>query len=519
MMIDMSKMAPLHGYLEGSADAVDQESARKAISYKKDVCKNYINVSSDQIDFRLGGSEFYVTRKYDGEMNVLFYDAQGDAQGGDQGGADGGKDSDGGVIVLVNRSGRVRTGLVCLEEARKALKVAGIRQAVLPAELYADEGAGRTRVFHVLTALADAEKAAALRLAFFDVLELDGEPFRANSYGETHKKLCDIFGGAGSGEAGSGDTRLCSAVECRKCAGKSQVKEVYTEWVEQGGAEGLVVRTELPLVYKVKPRYTIDVVVVGYSEGTGESKGQVRSLLLAMMPDPGDDQNSRGGGLQVIGKTGNGFSDEARRELLKRLEPLAVTSEYIETDSNHVAFRMIKPEIVLELMINDVLFDTSTGFIQNPVLGFEDGMYIRKGSVRGISVVFPIFVRFREDKRAVYEDIRLEQINEFSYVDPAAGLAEEERLPASEVMIRQVYKKESGTKLMVQKFMVWKTNKNKDSDAYPGYVYHYTNFSSERKDPLQREVMVSDDEGQILELFEQGIAENVKKGWTRVEGP
>ncbi|MDR2736612.1 MAG: hypothetical protein LBB49_03500 [Gracilibacteraceae bacterium] len=486
MMIDRSKMTAMHGYFEGAADAVDQESAQKAIAYKKDVCKNFINVSSDQIDFRLGGSEFYVTRKYDGEMNVIFYDGAGDQ------------------MALINRSGRIRVGLACLEDARAALKAAGVGQAVLPGELYGGEGAGRTRVLHVLSALADAGQAAELRLAVFDILELDGV-FRANSYGETHRKISDIFGGA----------RLCGPVECRKCTGKASVKEIYTEWVEQGGAEGLVVRTELPLVYKVKPRHTIDVVAVGYSEGTGESKGQVRSLLLAMMPRPGEAQQGEFcNSLQIIGKTGNGFSDEARRDLLKRLEPLTVASEYIETDSNHVAFHMIKPELVLELMINDVLFDTSAGFIHNPVLGFEEGQYIRKGSVRGISVVFPIFVRFREDKQAVYEDIRLEQINEFSYVDPAAKVSALADLPASEVIRRVVYKKESGTKLMVQKFMVWRTNKQ--SDEYPGYVFHYTNFSSERKEPLQREVMVSDDEEQILELFGQSLTENVKKGWTEV---
>ncbi|MDR2861210.1 MAG: hypothetical protein LBV07_01490, partial [Syntrophobacterales bacterium] len=385
MIIDHSKMTAIHGYFEGSADAVDQASAQKAIQYKKEVCKNYINVSSDQIDSRLGGTEFYATRKYDGEMNVLFLD-------GDQ-------------AALINRSGRVRTGLPCAEDAKVALNAAGITQAVIPAELFAEETDGRTRVFHVLTALADPAKTSSLRLAVFDILELNNAPFRANSYSETHAKITDIFG----------QTKLCSPVEYRKCQNKAHLKETYSEWVEKGGAEGLVVRTELPLIYKVKPRYTIDTAIVGFSEGTGEAKGQVRSLLLAMMPRPDE--------YQIIGKTGNGFSVEARTELLTRLEPLIMDSQYIETDSNHVAFHMIKPEIVIELMINDVLFDTSTGFIDNAVLSIQNNAYIHKGQVHGISVVFPIFVRFRDDKKAVYEDIRLEQINDFSYIDPDAAAA------------------------------------------------------------------------------------------------
>jgi len=67
---------------------------------------------------------------------------------------------------------------------------------------------------------------------------------------------------------------------------------------------------------------------------------------------------------------------------------------------------------------------------------------------------------------------------------------------------------------MIQKFVVWKTNK--PAPDYPAYVFHYTNFSSERKEPLQREVIVSEDEEQIMELCDLSIAENVKKGWKAV---
>ena len=476
MNIDKSKMTAIHGYFESGADTVDQPSAQKAILYKKEVCKNYINVSSDQIDVRLGGAEFYVTRKYDGEMNVLFFDGE--------------------QAAIINRSGKIRTGLACVENAKEALRAAGIAQAVIPAELYVDESEGRTRVFHVLTALADAGKTDSLRLAAFDILELNNEPFRPNSYGETHAKISEIFDTA----------KLCSAVKCRKCKSKAEVKEAYTQWVEEGGAEGLVVRTDTPLVYKVKPRYTIDVVIVGFSEGSGDAKGQVRSLLLAMSPCEGE--------YQIIGKTGNGFSEEDRAALLKRLEPLIMDSKYIETDSNHVAFHMIRPELVIELMINDVLFDTSTGYINNQVLCIKDGAYNLKSSVRGISVVFPIFVRFREDKKAVYEDIRIEQINDFSYIEVADADSHLDLAP-SQLLRRDVYKKESGKKLMIQKFIAWKTNK--PAPDYPAYVFHYTNFSSDRKEPLQREVAVSDDEAQIMELFEQSVKDNVKKGWNAVK--
>jgi hypothetical protein len=67
---------------------------------------------------------------------------------------------------------------------------------------------------------------------------------------------------------------------------------------------------------------------------------------------------------------------------------------------------------------------------------------------------------------------------------------------------------------MVQKFTVWQTNK--PASDFPAFVFHYTDFSSDRKEPLKRDVIVSDDKKQILEIFDSCVAENVKKGWNAV---
>jgi lauroyl/myristoyl acyltransferase len=64
--------------------------------------------------------------------------------------------------------------------------------------------------------------------------------------------------------------------------------------------------------------------------------------------------------------------------------------------------------------------------------------------------------------------------------------------------------------------MVWKTNKEKLPE-YPAYVFHYTNFSSDRKEPLQREVCISDDHEQIMQMMASSIDENIKKGWVKLE--
>jgi len=47
MEVYREKLKELHGYFEGSSDAVDKASAQRAIDYKADVCKKFINLNFD----------------------------------------------------------------------------------------------------------------------------------------------------------------------------------------------------------------------------------------------------------------------------------------------------------------------------------------------------------------------------------------------------------------------------------------------------------------------------------------
>ncbi|HEB33243.1 MAG TPA: hypothetical protein ENI15_20585 [Spirochaetes bacterium] len=89
-------------------------------------------------------------------------------------------------------------------------------------------------------------------------------------------------------------------------------------------------------------------------------------------------------------------------------------------------------------------------------------------------------------------------------------------LPEHDVIMREVYKKGGNEKLMVQKYVVWMTNKEKEDSRFPAYVMHYTNFSAGRADMLKREVRVSSSKGQIMSVAKEFIDKNVKKGWMKV---
>ena len=484
MTVDKSKLDQSRGYGEGSAAAaLDKETADLAAAYKKDVCKNYISINPGQIDDKLGGSSYYVTRKYDGELAVLFWNGED--------------------CFSVNSGGTVRMGLPCLEEAAACFRAAGLKQAVIPSELYVDEEKARSRVFEVLAALADKSLHHTLRLAPFDIALLDdGAPYRPASYEDVHRRLGELCG----------KSPLLQPVRLENAASRAEVKDLFEKWVNEEGGEGLVVRSELPMIYKIKNRHTLDAAVIGFSEGAGDTRGQVRTLLLALMDE--------GGIFQIIGRCGNGLGEDLKKELLPRLLEMKIDSKYIETDSNHVAFHMIRPELVVEIYINDVLFETSSGPIFNHRLELKAGTqtYHRCGSVPGLSVVFPIFSRFREDKQVNPVDLRLAQVGEINYNPYAEKAAASEELAPSKLIKREVYKKTLGSKLMIQKFLVWKTNKEKAGPgaSYPAYVLAYTNFSSDRAEPLQSEARVSESEEQILALCTELMDKNLKKGWERV---
>ena len=64
-------------------------------------------------------------------------------------------------------------------------------------------------------------------------------------------------------------------------------------------------------------------------------------------------------------------------------------------------------------------------------------------------------------------------------------------LPKSEILRREVVTKVLKGNTMVRKLLLWKTNKEEQDENFPAYVLHLTDFSPNRKDPMKREIRVS----------------------------
>lgn len=476
MSLNREGLLDKSGYFEGDSSSISAEDYLLVTDYKRRISGNFSPINLSQIETKLTGSDFCVTRKLDGELMVVFYD--------------------GNDIYGVGTGGKVRTELPCLKDAAKKLADKNISAAIFAAELYVDEQNGRSRIYDVIASLGKDGDCSLLKLAVLDILSLNGESLSPEHYRETHQQIVEIFGEAGS----------CHVIPMKETTSRQGVSEIAQTWIEGEHAEGIIVHSELPRIFKIKPKHTFDAVILGYTEGDNDNRGKIRDILVGLMTDNGT--------YQVIGKTGNGFTEDQKTSFFEKLSVIHVESQFLETDSRNIAYHMVKPEIVVEIGANDLLTESSKGVKENHQLGYNDS-YTVTGIVPGISLIHPVFERLREDKSAEVEQVNIKQITELVYVGPSdANKAVD--LPPSELLFREVYVKQSKGQKMVQKFMVWKTNKSDLDSSYPAYVMTYTNFSPTRKEPLKRDVRVSSNREQILEIKDAFVAKNVKKGWDLV---
>lgn len=453
---------------------IEQKYIQAAIDYKKNVAGKFVLVEGAKLKQRIDGERFAVTRKIDGHMQVVFF-------------------VDGNVFML-NASGKERaSGLNCLDVFAEAVKAAGLKQAIIAAELYLPREGGRPRCGDVQAALADDAKRDQLALAPFDIVELDGEKWHAEHYADTHNKLCTIF-----------QNEQVKPVQMRNASSNDEVQEIFDEWVGGEGAEGLVVHSESHIVWKVKERHTIDAAVIGY---TTADRG-IRDLMFAVRRPDGLFQ------MFVLGSTG--LTDEQRADIAQRLSTKHVESQYVLSDSRGIAYQMVKPELVFEISVLELVARGNDDKIKmNPLLKYDqEAGWLMEGTTPGVSALGITLERERTDKQPTESDVRISQLTDICPFEELDGGSAQ--LEKSELLERHVYKKVSGAKVMLHKFLLWKTNKEQ-SGRYPAYIIYHTDFSSSRKELIKRDMLYSNDEQQIRDLLAAEIADNIKKGWEEIK--
>ncbi len=474
---DRSMAETIRGdFCEAPHSAVDPNLYEQVADYKRRVASQFRSISKDQIT-KIKGNEFYVSLKLDGEHAQLYYED--------------------GEVALIRPRGYIYFGLPCLDRAKKILDEAGIKRGLFPGELYVKRPDGaRTRVFDVISLTKSPksqEDLEQLNFAPFDIQFLDDEIFV--DFAQVHTRIHDLFAETAISPPAWVVTRNQSGIESH-----------YQKWVNQEGAEGLMIRTDLTYRYKLKAQHTIDAVIIGY---TAEAE-VITSVLTALINEDGT--------LQVLAPVEKGMNDIQRADLYQQLQQIPAESEFREVSRFHTPFYMVKPKIIIEFSCNDMTAERHNGSpIKKAVLGLKKGRFRLMRSANFVSVKHCKFIRFREDKAVNPVDLRSAQVTDFVFVDVSEKISGEIHFPEVDILLREVYVKEARGKVSVRKLIAWKTNKETVDSAYTAYAFNYTDYSAGRKDSLKQDVRVSNSREQIMAIAEDFRTKNIKKGWVKEE--
>jgi DNA ligase 1 len=246
----------------------------------------------------------------------------------------------------------------------RALPVAAV---VLDGEAVALGPDGRPRLFQetaARSATTDAEVAAATTLTpfFFDVLHVDGRDLFSVPLLERLAVLDRVAAG--------------NVVERRVTSDVAEAQEAFAGWVA-AGQEGVLVKDTASTYeagrrgsawVKVKPRHTLDLVVLAVERGSGRRSGLLSNIHLGAR-DPA-------GGFVMLGKTFKGMTDEMLAWQTERFTELA-----LDDDGWTV---WVRPEQVVEIAF--------------------DGLQRSSRYPGGLALRFARVLRYRSDKSAAEAD-------------------------------------------------------------------------------------------------------------------
>ena len=480
---DVSRARPLGtGFQTPGASVSDADLAARFRGYKRAIASRYRALTAEDIELYTPPGKLFVSPKIDGEMWFLVMED--------------------GEAWLANPRGCVVYGDVPVLKEAAALGKRTKGLTILAGELFAVRPGGRPRHDDVAKAMGGERDAEVARLGFmaFDLME-GGDaqtPESLEQYGDRLAALRRVLDGG----------KRIQCVKTDEVEGHPQVRALYASLVDSGKAEGLVMRTDDGRTYKIKPAFTLDAVVIGYTERADEP-GLLRSLALALVREDGQ--------YQICGSCGN-MDDETRRTLLKRVAPLAVPSSFRHASNSGAVYRFVRPELVIEVKVTDVLAEEADGGpIARMVCTYAEGQgWSAVRPMPGVSILHPVYVRTREDKDADVVGVRMAQVLERVVVPDLNVHAERLDLTPSTIMRREVYTKTTKGVMAVRKLLVWRTNKDQVDPAWPAFVVHFTDYSPGRKDPLQREVRLAPTFEAAEAIAEGMLVANVKKGWERV---
>jgi hypothetical protein len=458
----------------GIAEAVlaDAELADQLAAYRRRVAGNYRPLPPDEV-VKLPNGPMWVSEKLDGELWFLV--------------------SQGGEVFLANPKGSVIAGdIPAIAQAGKLSD-----GTIIAGELHAKVEARRPRVGDLAAAMGggSAAKTEAMAFAAFDLLQESGST-ELGGYADRLTKLQNLIKG--------GDA--LAVVSTETPATSSEVKALFEARVANGEAEGLVVRLETGLIYKLKPEVKLKMAIVAYTVKADQPE-MVRSILLSLIKEDGSHQ--------ILGGCGNLGSEDDRKSLLTKLQALKAESTARYASDGGGLYTFVKPELVAAVTVTDLQSLLSDGSPANGMLvQFSKGGWSCFGMHPAPKLIHPVMTGLLPEAKGDRETVGYDQVAD--YIPPAKQEVLAGTLPESTVIRRDVWTKTAKGSTAVRKLLVWKTNKEQADPSYPAYVIHWTDYSAGRATPLDRDVRLAPDEKSALAIAEELISENIKKGWEKM---
>jgi DNA ligase-1 len=250
-----------------------------------------------------------------------------------------------------------------LPEVVAAARTLPARRAVLDGEAIALRPDGRPEPFQV-TSSRIASGAPGIVAVLFDVLHLDGEDLLDAPMSRRAEALA---------AAAPASLRVPRIV-----TGDAAAAQAHFDAALAAGHEGVVVKAlDAPYAagrrgagwLKVKPRHTLDLVVLAAEWGHGRRQGWLSNLHLGARAADGD-------GFVMLGKTFKGLTDTLLAWQTERLQELAVEQR------GHTVY--VRPELVVEIAF--------------------DGVQTSPRYPGGVALRFARVLRYRDDKPAAEAD-------------------------------------------------------------------------------------------------------------------
>ncbi len=286
---------------------------------------------------------------------------------------------DAGQVTVFTRTLDDITGRV--PEIVEAVRSIPARTAVLDGEAVALFPDGRPRPFQVTASRAGTQDEAAARRGdvpltpfFFDLLHLDGADLIDAPGGDRHAALAGL---------------LPETLVIPGMVTDDQVAaETFFADAVARGHEGVVLKSlDAPYAtgrrgsewIKVKPRHTLDLVILAAEWGHGRRRGWLSNLHLGAR-DPAT------GGLIMLGKTFKGLTDKMLTWQTERLLELAGPEQSAPPADRREAHGVlrVRPELVVEIAF--------------------DGVQVSRRYPGGLALRFARVIRYRTDKNAAEAD-------------------------------------------------------------------------------------------------------------------